>query len=129
MTMLSYVCGDIIGEESKDTNKEISVNKDNAKEEISVNKNNNGNNIFPADLFNTDYNYELKDKETQESEQSLQSPRDGDQVDILKSKGMVGEEQADQDGSKGLKVRQESTQLDSPNKVGEDLTKSLKKRL
>ena len=35
-----------------------------AKEEIRVNKYINGINIFPADLFNTDYNDELKDKET-----------------------------------------------------------------
>jgi hypothetical protein len=71
----------------------------------------------------------LKDKETQESEQSLQSPREGDQVDILKSKGTVGKEKAEQDGSRGLKVMQESTQLDSLDKVGEDLTKSQRTRL
>jgi hypothetical protein len=39
-TMLSNVCGDIIGEEPKDTEEEISVNEDSV-----------GNNIFPTDLL------------------------------------------------------------------------------
>ena len=64
-------------------------------------------------------------RKKQESEQSLQSPREGDQVDILTSKGTISKEIADQDGSKGLKGRQESTQLDSPK----ELSKSQKKRL
>ena len=59
-------------------------------------------------------------EERQESELSLQSPIEGDQDDILQSKGMVGEEQPDQDGSGGLKVRQKSQQLDSPDKSGEE---------
>jgi hypothetical protein len=54
LTMLSNDCGDIIGEESKDA-------EEDAKEEISVNEDNNGNNFFLADLFNTEYNDELKD--------------------------------------------------------------------
>ena len=66
-------------------------------------------------------------RKKQESEQSLQSPREGDQVDILTSKGTISKEIADQDGSKGLKGRQKSTQLNSPNKVGEELSKSQKK--
>ena len=56
----------------------------------------------------------------------MQSPREGDQVDIQKIKGTVGKEQPDKDGSGGLKVRQESTQLDSPHKVGEELSKKVK---
>ena len=53
-----------------------------------------------------------------------QSPREGDQVDIPTSKGTISGDKADQDGSKGLKGRQESTQLDSPK----ELSKSQKKR-
>jgi hypothetical protein len=50
--------------------------------------------------------------------QSLQSPREDDQVDTVTSKGTIRRDIADQE-------RQESTQLDSPKK----LTKSQKKRL
>ena len=147
MNILSNVCGDIIGEELNDNVEEISVNKDNES-----------HTIFPADLLSAFLDPhksrphgrsqdidELKDEggqdntphqddsggleETQESEQSLQSPREGDQVDILQSKGTVGEEQPDQDGSGGLEVRQESQQLDSPDKSGEDtLSKSQRTR-
>jgi hypothetical protein len=147
LNILSHVCGDIIGEESNDDIDEISVNEDDES-----------HTIFPADLFNafldphksrphgrSQDNDELKDEggqdgqphqddsggleETQESEQSLQSPREGDQDDILQSKGMVGDEQPDQDGHGGLEVRQESQQLDSPDKRGEEtLSKSQRKR-
>ncbi len=141
--MLSRVCG---------------VESNDKVEEISVNKDNESHTIFPVVLFNasldphksrphgrSQVNDELKDeggqdgqphldnssgiKEMQESEQSLQSPREGDQVDILKSKGTVGKEQPDKDGSGGLEVRQESTQLDSPYKVGEELSKSQRTQL
>ena len=71
LTMLSNVCGNIIGEESKDA-------KEDAKEEISVNKDNNGNNFFLADLFNTEYNDKLKDKEEKRKREQEEDQESGD---------------------------------------------------
>ncbi len=62
------------------------------------------------------------------TEQSLQSPREGDQVDIPTSKGTISGDKADQDGSKGLKGRQESTQVDSPKKLSKSKKKQLRKK-
>ena len=52
MTMLSKVCGDVIGGKSEYTEEEISVNEDNC-----------GNNNLLDDLFNAD-----KDKRKREQE-------------------------------------------------------------
>ncbi len=62
------------------------------------------------------------------TEQSLQSPREGDQVDTATSKGTISRDKANQDGSKGLKGRQESTQLDSPKELSKSQKKRLRKR-
>ena len=148
LNILSNVCADIIGAELSDD-----------VDEISDNKVDESHTIFPADLFNaflnphksrqhgrSQDNGKFKDdggqdgqphqdnsgglEEMQESEQSLQSPKEGDQQDILQSKGAVGKEQPNQDGSGGLEVMQESQQLDSPDKSGEELlSKSQRKRL
>jgi hypothetical protein len=160
LTMLSKVCGDVIGGKSEYTDEEISVNKDNC-----------GNNNLLDDLFNADKDkrnreqeedqdsrdaYKIFDKQDNTSidqdsadgvetgkkkkkqkkqspdeeennseelsdneitEQSRQSPREGDQVDTITSKGTIRRDIADQE-------RQESTQLDSPK----ELSKSQKKR-
>ena len=66
----------------------------------------------------------------QDSDQSLQRPRESEQDDMVQIKGMDGKEQPDQDASGGLEKRQESQQLHSPGKTGEDtLSKSQRKRL
>ncbi len=65
--MLSNVCGDMIEEESEDT-----------KEEISVNENNCGNNNFLDDLFNTDCNDELEDKEDRRKREQEEDQESGD---------------------------------------------------
>jgi hypothetical protein len=57
LTMLSKVCGDVIGGKSEYTDKEISVNKDNC-----------GNINFLDDLFNAD-----KDKMNREQEKDQES--------------------------------------------------------
>ncbi len=46
------------------------------------------------------------------TEQSLQIPREGDQVDTATSKGAISRDKANQDSSEGLKGRQGSTQLE-----------------
>jgi hypothetical protein len=134
LEILSSVGGDDIGETLNDE-----------EEEISVDESTESNTNF--DLFNVLYgNDEVEDegvkdgqqqrdksgglKETQDSDQSQQSLTESQEDDMLQSKGTDGEEQPDQDGSGGLENRQESQQLNSPCKTGEDtLTKSQRKRL
>jgi hypothetical protein len=62
---------------------------------------------------------ELSDNEI--TEQSLQSPREGDQVDTVTSKGTISRDISDQE-------RQESTQLDSPKELSKSQKKRLRKR-
>ena len=62
---------------------------------------------------------ELGDNEI--TEQSLQSPREDDQVDTVTSKGTIRRDIADQD-------RQESTQLDSHKELSKSQKKCLRKR-
>ena len=67
LTMLSNVCGDMIEEESEDT-----------EEEISVNENNCDNNNFLDDLFNADCNDELEDKEDKRKRDQEEDQKSGD---------------------------------------------------
>ena len=68
-------------------------------------------------------------KGTHESEQTLQTPREGDQDYIVQSKDTVCEGQPNQDNSEGLEVGQEWQQLDSHDQSGEEaMSKSQRKR-
>jgi len=117
-------CGDIIGESLSDEIDEIDVNDD---DDTNTNSPDDLFNVFfdphdsrPDGRSHDNYKVEVGDsqdgqpdrddsgglKETQDSEQSLQSPREGDQDDQLQSQGTVGKEQPDQDGSGKLEVRQ-----------------------
>jgi len=140
LDILSSVCGDIIEEKSDDN-----------EEEISVNESNESNTNLPDDLLDmlygkSNHNNEVEDegvkdghqhqdksggfKERQDSDQSLQRPRESEKDDMLQIKGRDGKEQPHQDSSGGLEKRQESQQPHILGKTGEEtLSKSQRKQL